>query len=86
VAVFSEGTSYTEPRIVQIKDGSSYAALEYTKWAREQEHEGKGIVGGGKPIVIQPTAIVYTDKSKYRSDVSSRTFEMHHLSLTPSYR
>ncbi|KAJ7502446.1 hypothetical protein B0H11DRAFT_2223360 [Mycena galericulata] len=63
VALFPEGTSYTEPRIMQIKDGAAWAALEYTKWA-EGTPEKKL-----KPVVVVPTAIVYTNKSKYRSDV-----------------
>lgn len=63
VALFPEGTSYTEPRIMQVKDGASWAALEYTKWAAD--HGVKG-----PEVKIVPTAIVYTNKSKYRSDVS----------------
>jgi hypothetical protein len=39
--------------------------MEYTKWA--QENPGKA---DQKPLVIVPAAIVYTNKSKYRSDVS----------------
>jgi glycerol-3-phosphate O-acyltransferase/dihydroxyacetone phosphate acyltransferase len=35
VALFPEGTSYTEPRIMQVKDGAAWAAMEYTKWAKE---------------------------------------------------
>ncbi|KAG1751287.1 uncharacterized protein EDB91DRAFT_1104513 [Suillus paluster] len=54
VALFPEGTSYTEPRIMQ--------ALEYTKWAAEN-----GVKGPGVQII--PAAIVYTNKSKYRSSV-----------------
>lgn len=64
VALFPEGTSYTETRIMQVKDGASWAALEYTKWAREQgltKHQN---------VKIVPAAIVYTNKSKYRSQVS----------------
>ncbi|KAJ8583317.1 hypothetical protein M405DRAFT_799415 [Rhizopogon salebrosus TDB-379] len=62
VALFPEGTSYTEPKIMQIKDGAAWAALEYTKWAAEN-----GVKG---PMVqIIPAAIVYTNKSKYRSNV-----------------
>ena len=34
VALFPEGTSYTEPRIMQVKDGAAWAALEYTKWRK----------------------------------------------------
>ncbi len=43
VALFPEGTSYTEPRIMQVKDGAAWAALEYTKWA--QENPGKAVEG-----------------------------------------
>ncbi|KAG1739316.1 hypothetical protein EDB19DRAFT_1895530 [Suillus lakei] len=56
VALFPEGTSYTEPRIMQVKDGAAWAALEYTKWAAEN-----GII---------PAAIVYTNKSKFGEPVS----------------
>lgn len=63
VALFPEGTSYTEPRIMQVKDGAAWAALEYTKWRTEQGNDAR-------PVTIVPTAIVYTDKSKYRSRVS----------------
>ena len=63
VALFPEGTSYTAPRIVQVKDGAAWAALEYSKWMIE--HPDKATAD----VVIVPAAIVYTDKSKYRSDV-----------------
>lgn len=63
VALFPEGTSYTEPRIMQVKDGAAWAALEYTKWAADH-----GI--DGPEVKIVPAAIVYTNKSKYRSYVS----------------
>ncbi|THH14024.1 hypothetical protein EW146_g6264 [Bondarzewia mesenterica] len=59
VALFPEGTSYTEPRIMQVKDGAAWAALEYTKWASGQPVQS--------PLVLVPAAIVYTNKSKYRS-------------------
>lgn len=64
VALFPEGTSYTEPRIMQVKDGAAWAAMEYTKWA--QENLGKA---SPLPVTVIPAAIVYTDKSKYRSNV-----------------
>jgi glycerol-3-phosphate O-acyltransferase/dihydroxyacetone phosphate acyltransferase len=70
VALFPEGTSYTEPRIMQVKDGASWAALEYTKWATETNARVQD-------VVIVPAAIVYTNKSKYRSyvcDVTSFPF------------
>lgn len=64
VALFPEGTSYTEPRIMQIKDGAAWAALEYTKW--KESHPG----AHPKDVVVVPASMVYTNKSKYRSDVS----------------
>lgn len=67
VALFPEGTSYTEPRIMQVKDGAAWAALEYAKLQRENPAGN-----GSKGIVIVPVAIVYTNKSKYRSDVGLR--------------
>lgn len=67
VALFPEGTSYTEPRIMQVKDGAAWSALEYAKWAKENPDKVTE-----DPLVIVPTAIVYTNKSKYRSYVSAR--------------
>jgi 1-acyl-sn-glycerol-3-phosphate acyltransferase len=63
VALFPEGTSYTEPRIMQVKDGAAWAALEYTKWIKENS------ILADPNVVIVPVAIVYTNKSKYRSNV-----------------
>jgi glycerol-3-phosphate O-acyltransferase/dihydroxyacetone phosphate acyltransferase len=63
VALFPEGTSYTEPRIMQVKDGAAWAALEYTKWVKENN------ITADSGLVIVPAAIVYTNKSKYRSSV-----------------
>ncbi|KAG6832040.1 hypothetical protein H0H87_003021 [Tephrocybe sp. NHM501043] len=64
VALFPEGTSYTEPKIMQVKDGAAWAALEYTKWRQENAD-----LAPPQDVIIVPAAIVYTDKSKYRSDV-----------------
>ncbi|KAI9463359.1 glycerol-3-phosphate-acyltransferase [Russula earlei] len=64
VALFPEGTSYTEPRIMQVKEGAAWAALEYCKWVRENPQ-----LAPQEPLVIVPCAIVYTNKSKYRSYV-----------------
>jgi glycerol-3-phosphate O-acyltransferase/dihydroxyacetone phosphate acyltransferase len=64
VALFPEGTSYTEPRIMQVKDGAAWAAMEYVKWARENPDKAKY-----EDVTIVPVAIVYTSKSKYRSRV-----------------
>lgn len=62
VGIFPEGTSYTEPRIIQVKDGVAWAALEYMKWT-------KSLGPGVSEIVVVPVGIVYTDKSMYRSRV-----------------
>ncbi|KAG6842077.1 hypothetical protein C0991_002731 [Blastosporella zonata] len=64
VALFPEGTSYTEPKIMQVKDGAAWAALEYTKWRQENPDSAPP-----QDVIIIPASIVYTDKSKYRSDV-----------------
>ncbi|OCH88645.1 glycerol-3-phosphate-acyltransferase [Obba rivulosa] len=66
VALFPEGTSYTEPRIMQVKDGAAWAALEYMKWVIDHPEK---IQMGAENILLIPTAIVYTNKSKYRSQV-----------------
>lgn len=75
VALFPEGTSYTETRIMQVKDGASWAALEYAKWAEEH-----GVNAENKHVKIIPAAIVYTNKTKYRSQVGIFlvTFNMQH--------
>lgn len=65
VALFPEGTSYTEPRIMQVKDGAAWSAMEYTKWAKENPDKATS-----KDVLIVPVSIVYTNKSKYRSAVS----------------
>lgn len=69
VALFPEGTSYTEPRIMQVKDGAAWASLEYTKWLKENPG-----AASDQDVTIVPASIVYTNKSKYRSDVSTKTF------------
>ncbi|TBU25160.1 glycerol-3-phosphate-acyltransferase [Dichomitus squalens] len=66
VALFPEGTSYTEPHIMQVKDGAAWAALEYVKWAQENPDK---VAKGAENVMIVPAAIVYTNKSKYRSQV-----------------
>ena len=65
VALFPEGTSYTEPHIMQVKDGAAWSALEYSKWLKENPDKAPD-----RDVTIVPSAIVYTNKSKYRSGVS----------------
>ncbi|KAF7374907.1 Glycoside hydrolase family 5 protein [Mycena sanguinolenta] len=59
IGVFPEGTSYTEPAIVQILSGAAWAALEFVRSQRTNGKTGS--------VVIIPVGIVYTDKSKFRS-------------------
>jgi glycerol-3-phosphate O-acyltransferase / dihydroxyacetone phosphate acyltransferase len=63
VALFPEGTSYTEPRIMRVKDGAAWAALEYTKWIKDNN------IKADPNVLVIPVVIVYTNKSKYRSNV-----------------
>ncbi|CAE6438453.1 hypothetical protein ACGC1H_006980 [Rhizoctonia solani] len=66
VGVFPEGTSYTAPQIMQVKDGVAWSALEYMKWNRSRQKNGE------KPApdaIVIPVGIVYTEKSRYRSGV-----------------
>ena len=65
VGVFPEGTSYTEPCIMQVKEGAAWVALEYCRWMRENPESGDG-----QPIKIIPVGIAYTDKTQYLSRVS----------------
>ena len=65
VGLFPEGTSYTEPRIVQVKEGAAWAALEYCRWMRENADGADG-----RPIKIIPVGMAHTDKTQYLSRVS----------------
>ncbi|KAM6502302.1 glycerol-3-phosphate-acyltransferase [Amanita muscaria] len=64
VALFPEGTSYTEPKIMQVKDGASWAALEFLHWLKNNPAKTPR-----REVQVIPAAIVYTNKSKYRSSV-----------------
>ncbi|ORX96575.1 hypothetical protein K493DRAFT_259518 [Basidiobolus meristosporus CBS 931.73] len=66
VALFPEGTSYTLPHIMDLKDGASWAALEYGAKLRDQ---AKTAINGPKTkmIKIVPVGITYTHKQKWRS-------------------
>jgi glycerol-3-phosphate O-acyltransferase / dihydroxyacetone phosphate acyltransferase len=52
---------------MQVKDGAAWAALEYSKWLKENPNKAT------EDVIIVPAAIVYTNKSKYRSNVSFAT-------------
>ncbi|THU82281.1 hypothetical protein K435DRAFT_972013 [Dendrothele bispora CBS 962.96] len=67
VGVFLEGTSYTQPKIVQVMSGAAWAAVEFLKWQHENEN-GNGSKES-KELLVIPVGIVYTDKSRYMSRV-----------------
>ncbi|CAG8505677.1 37579_t:CDS:2 [Gigaspora margarita] len=78
VAVFPEGTSHSESRLLQLKDGASWAALEYASHIAQQEHTEESNSDDDiviikkrkeKQIVIIPCGITYVQKSKYRSSL-----------------
>lgn len=66
IAVFPEGTSYTQPSIVQVMPGAAWAAVDYIRSTQEGKKGGEE----GKEMSIVPVGIVYTDKSRYLSRVS----------------
>jgi glycerol-3-phosphate O-acyltransferase/dihydroxyacetone phosphate acyltransferase len=67
IGVFPEGTSHTEPHMIAIKDGTSWAALEYLRYLEGTEENG-GPKNGKRALVV-PVGIAYVDKAKYRSRV-----------------
>ncbi|KAG5653204.1 hypothetical protein H0H81_001755 [Sphagnurus paluster] len=86
LGVFPEGTSYTQPGIVQVLPGAVWAAVEYMRSVRDQSQVeaqaddiGKGKGKGKKKgswteddLTIVPVGIVYTDKARYQSRVCVR--------------
>ncbi|KAJ7594960.1 hypothetical protein C8J56DRAFT_928097 [Mycena floridula] len=62
IGVFPEGTSYTQPKIVQCMSGCAWAAVEFIKWQYQHKKEFK-------EVLIIPVGIVYTDKAKFQSRV-----------------
>ncbi|THH20628.1 hypothetical protein EW146_g759 [Bondarzewia mesenterica] len=71
VGVFPEGTSYSEPRIMQVKGGAAIAALEYVKWESEMDDIGTH-ERPKKKLSLVPVGIVYTDKSQFLSRIVVR--------------
>ncbi|TFK18442.1 hypothetical protein FA15DRAFT_675295 [Coprinopsis marcescibilis] len=65
VGLFPEGGSYTGWRIFQVRPGAAWSAVEYSRAKKENGWEGP-------EVVIVPTAITYTDKSKFLSRVHVR--------------
>ncbi|GAA5911387.1 uncharacterized protein JCM6883_000080 [Sporobolomyces salmoneus] len=72
VAVFGEGGSETVPHLSPLKDGASWAALEYGKNIRDPRT--RSVLSDGsftnkepQDVVICIAGIGYSDKTKYRS-------------------
>ncbi len=61
IALFPEGGSYTIPKLAKLKMGAAWAALEYSRYLQLQEGED------GDRGEILPTAVVFDDKSVFRS-------------------
>ncbi|KAF8066653.1 glycerol-3-phosphate-1-acyltransferase [Lyophyllum atratum] len=71
IGVFPEGTSYTQPSIVQVMSGAAWAGVDYVRSVRERRErsaEGKA-EERERELTIVPVAIVYTDKARYLSRV-----------------
>ncbi|KAG6839984.1 hypothetical protein C0991_009862 [Blastosporella zonata] len=60
IGVFPEGTSYTQPSVMQVMSGTAWTAIDYVKWAHQQDVNSP-------PLTIVPVGIVYTDKARYQS-------------------
>ncbi|SPO30363.1 uncharacterized protein UTRI_05827 [Ustilago trichophora] len=69
IALFPEGGSYTIPNLAPLKMGAAWAALEYSRYLQLQG-EGEEGKAKGKPrteVKILPSAVVFDDKSVFRS-------------------
>ncbi|KAI9144086.1 hypothetical protein BKA69DRAFT_1058167 [Paraphysoderma sedebokerense] len=60
MGIFPEGTSYTLPHMIVVKDGISWAALEYALFAKESN---------SPPAPVIPVGLNYIQKDKWRSVV-----------------
>lgn len=63
IALFPEGGSYTIPKLASLKMGAAWAALEYSRYLQLAQ-QGERVQTG---VSILPTAVVYDDKSVFRS-------------------
>ena len=71
--MFPEGTSHHNSRMIPLKDGVAWTALEYLTYL-EDEKGGAAVPGSKKagarqPAKVVPVGITYSDKTKYRSRV-----------------
>ncbi|CAG8505047.1 7798_t:CDS:2 [Dentiscutata heterogama] len=67
VAVFPEGTSHSESRLLELKDGASWQ--EHTEESNSDDDLVIVKKQKEKQIVIIPCGITYVQKSKYRSSL-----------------
>ncbi|KAJ1980484.1 hypothetical protein H4R35_001104 [Dimargaris xerosporica] len=72
IGSFPEGTSYTLPHMLDLKDGTSWAALEYAA-ALEASPEFQQLAHDPQAqndlrLQIVPTGITYVDKARWRND------------------
>ncbi|CBQ69802.1 conserved hypothetical protein [Sporisorium reilianum SRZ2] len=66
IALFPEGGSYTIPALAPLKMGAAWAALEYSRCLQLQRE------AGGDEVRILPAAVVFDDKSVFRSRATLR--------------
>ncbi|GAC98439.1 hypothetical protein PHSY_006033 [Pseudozyma hubeiensis SY62] len=67
IALFPEGGSYTIPKLAKLKMGAAWAALEYSRHL--QTEQGDGV---RTQVKILPAAVVFDDKSVFRSRAGLR--------------
>ncbi|CED83161.1 Phospholipid/glycerol acyltransferase [Phaffia rhodozyma] len=72
IGVFPEGTSHTHSRLMPVKDGVGWTALEYVKYLEDQRASSTsdGEKNSVRPAIVIPVGITYSDKTKYRSRVA----------------
>jgi hypothetical protein len=66
------GTSHSQSRLLELKDGASWAALEYAALVSDLESKSGDIKKQSdipEMAVIIPVGLIYVQKSKYRSSV-----------------
>jgi glycerol-3-phosphate O-acyltransferase/dihydroxyacetone phosphate acyltransferase len=51
IGVFPEGTSHTEPHMIPLKDGTSWATLEYMRYLKGTVENG-GPKKGRKAVIV----------------------------------
>ncbi|KAJ1660431.1 hypothetical protein IWQ61_000648 [Dispira simplex] len=71
IGSFPEGTSYTLPHMLPLKDGTSWAALQYAVQLEDRQEEKlttlETLDHERQQLQIVPTGITYTDKRRWRS-------------------